>query len=78
MISTSQHSMERHKENVNTGNGNRIAGTAALRDSNQSSSVVASQPNGQNLRSLQQQNSNNMNIRRNFGSNDSYTNAAPQ
>lgn len=30
------------------------------------------------MRSLQQQNSNNMNIRRNFGSNDSYTNAAPQ
>lgn len=76
--STSQHSFEPHKENVNSGNCNRVPENQASRMQNpHGSSVVASQPDGQNMRSLQQQNSNNMNIRRNFGSNDSYTNAAP-
>jgi hypothetical protein len=73
--STSHHSIER-KENINHGNCNRIQG-AALRESNQGSSVVAFKANGPNLRSLHQQNSNNLNVRRNFGSNDSFANAAP-
>lgn len=40
--------------------------------------MVRATTTASNMRSLYQQNSNNLNIRRNFGSNDSHTNAAPQ
>ena len=61
------------KENVDYVNRNQ-----ETREQNDNSSVVRSTTNAQNLRTLYQQNSNNLNIRRNFGSNDSHTNAAPQ
>lgn len=68
-----QHANDPKKENVDYVNRNQ-----ETREQNDNSSVVRASANAQNMRAMYHQNSNNLNIRRNFGSNDSHTNAAPQ